>query len=142
MSEIILSQMLPNENHSSVNRPLLWNILLFCTKKFNYENKSSSKQAGIFILISRNIPSPQQRSFQSLPVRGFWESSLLIPSPSLFPSLLPHYLLEVMFASQKDTELLSGPEEVGQDHTQRTNFGSKCLGKHHLEGGLITHIFS
>lgn len=66
--------------------------LFLWTKEFYYENKSSSKGASISTPLSMNTTSPQKQSFQTLQVRGPWESSLLFLHPSgssLSPSLPP-----------------------------------------------------
>lgn len=39
----------------------------------------------------------------------------------------PHYLLQVMFGSQKNIETLRAPEEGGEGNPKRTNFGHKCF---------------
>ena len=99
---------------------------LVCTMKFYYESKSSSKWAGIFTSLSVNITAPQKQSFQTLQVRGSWESRVLILYPSN-SSLSPTTFFKSCLVHQKNIETLRGPEEGGESNTKRTNFGNKCF---------------
>lgn len=84
------------------------------------------KMGSHFYLLSVNITSPQKQSFQTLQVRGSWESSLLILYPSN-SSLPPNIFFKSCLVHQKNIETLRAPEEGGEGNPKRTNFGHKCF---------------